>query len=120
MDRRDRTIAGLLGTGLFAFYVTVQFGDFWGWDGRTMATVTHSIADHHTIGLPPTSPGGSTSSPVTPNRPSPFGIGLSLAGGSGIRAHGPLVPSSAMNERAQATGARGRSAALTAATALSR
>ncbi len=48
---RDRTIAGLLGTGLFAFYVTVQFGDFWGWDGRTMATVTHSIADHHTLRL---------------------------------------------------------------------
>lgn len=82
MHRRDRLIELLLGAGLLAFYITVQYGDFWGWDGRTMANVTHNLVEQQAPVVTPDvawfvnefpNPDGS------PAKYSPFGIGLSVA-----------------------------------------
>lgn len=74
--RWDALASLLIGTGIFSLYVTVQYGDFLGWDGRTMANVAHNILDHHSLMVTPDVAwyvpqfGGASLSP--------FGIGLSL------------------------------------------
>ncbi len=74
--RRDGLISLLIGTGMFSLYLTVQYGDFLGWDGRTMANVAHNILDSHSFTVTPDVEwyvpqfGGATVSP--------FGIGLSF------------------------------------------
>lgn len=73
--QRQRLIGLLLGGGLFAFYIAVQYGDFHGWDGRTMANVAHNLLEH---GRPVVTQDVSWWVPQGEHGTSPFGIGMSL------------------------------------------
>lgn len=73
--RTDSACGLLLGLGLFAFYVTVQYGDFLGWDGRTVANVTHNLLEHGRLVVTHDVPWWV---PEFPGDRSPFGIGMSL------------------------------------------
>lgn len=74
--RNDLWIGLFLWVGLFAFYLAVQYGDFLGWDGRTMANVAHNIVERRQFLVTRDVTWWVNEFPD--GNKSPFGIGLSL------------------------------------------
>jgi hypothetical protein len=77
LDRQvsDSGIAWLLGVSFLAFFTCIQYGHFWGWDGATMANITHNIVDHRSLAA---TRDVSWWVPEALGRGSVFGIGMSV------------------------------------------